>query len=248
MKVVTLGPIGTFSHEVAKGHFKKAKLLFFNTIDQVFEAVDKGKADRGLVPLENSDSGIIPLTISQLMNHSLFVVDAIHKNVAYHLAGMGGNAEITLLFVHPQTFQQCHRHIEQWCPKAEIVYTPSNAASAQKLLEAKSPKVAAVVPSLAVELYALSVIAANIQDDPENSTRFLVISRKPQRKGSRTMAFLFSEVEEGALYALLEERKLPALVMRRLVLKNLECPTYLVEYEGNPVGLSDLQTKLLGCY
>ncbi|MCH9613718.1 MAG: hypothetical protein SP1CHLAM54_07270 [Chlamydiia bacterium] len=243
MKIVTLGPEGTYSHQAARRLFPKAKYLFVDTIEEIFEVVKDGKAEKALLPLENSGSGFVENSMQGLMRHSLSIVGEAVEAVHHYLVGFGVLEEAETLFVHPHTYSQCHQTIKKLLPKVNVVYTPSNGRSAEKLARTKSQKAVAICSRFAAKLYDIPVLLENVQDKPNNETRFVVLSKK-STKGEKGAAFLFTEQSTQTLKDLLEALDLIAL--RKVPLPEVDCSTYLIEYRGDRLALNDHQTKLLG--
>ncbi len=178
MKVAALGPEGTFSHGAVLKYAADASVVFAPTLYEVFEAVDKGDAEIGIVPIENSLSGTIGLTTDGLMNFNMNVIGEVVLPIRHQLAGKGKIVDIKKVYVQPQTYDQCITFIREQLHDAQITMTLSNADSAQLLDSSSKLEEAAIVPSLAVEHYGLNVIQKDIQDDDHNKTRFFVISKE----------------------------------------------------------------------
>ena len=206
--IATLGPKGTFSHEAVLKRDKNAELLFKNTVWDVFEAVAANEVDEGVVPIENSVSGTIGLTLDALMEFDLNIIAEIILPIKHNLVGYDGVKEIKTLYVHPSTYEQCEKFIRKTIPEAKIIQTSSNAASAEIIAEKKDQTKAAIVPLEAVEIYKLKVIKKNVQDNKFNITKFIVISKKePQKTSSeRTSIAIYPQADKpGLLYSLLGE-------------------------------------------
>jgi len=208
MKIATLGPKGTFSHEALLKRNKKAAVVFKNTVWDIFESVDNNEVDEGIVPLENSVSGTIGLTLDALMEFDLNIIAEIILPIKHNLVGHDGMKDIKTLYVHPSTYEQCEKFIRKNLPDVKIIQTSSNAASAKMIAEKKDKTKAAIVPTEAIEIYKLKAIKKNIQDNKFNVTRFVVISKKKAKKTSRdrTSIAIYPQVDKpGLLYNLLGE-------------------------------------------
>ncbi|MBW2974672.1 prephenate dehydratase [Candidatus Woesearchaeota archaeon] len=210
MKIATLGPEGTFSSEAAarreKGPKNEYKLK--NTVWDIFESVDNGEADEGVVPIENSVSGTIGLTLDSLMEFDLDIVAEIILPIKHNLVGHDGMKSIKTLYVHPATYEQCEKFIRKNLPDVKIIQTSSNAASAKIIAEQKDREKAAIVPKSAIEIYGLKAIRKDIQDNKFNVTRFIVISKEQAKKTGkdRTSVAIYPQVDKpGLLYSLLGE-------------------------------------------
>jgi len=206
MKLSTLGPPGTFSHEAALRLDPKAEIVFQRTIRDVFEYTAGDLGCSGLVPLENSVSGSVGETLDALTNSELQIEKELIHPVIQHLAGVSGSRQITTILAHPQSYAQCENYIRSNYPDAEIIQTSSNGKSAEMLQESKRKDWAAIVPELAVKLYKLKMIHQGIQDNRYNVTRFVQISRKTTSSTGydRTSLAIYPQVDyPGLLHEML---------------------------------------------
>lgn len=243
MKIVLLGPEGTYSHQAAKRLFLKAKLLFVNTIEEIFEALKENKADKALLPIENSGSGFVEPSIQGLMKHPFSIVGEAVEAVHHYLMGYGVLEEAEMLYVHPHTYNQCYQTITKILPKINVIYTPSNGKSAAKLAKTHSTRSVAICSRFAAKLYDVPILMENVQDKPNNETRFFVLAKKGVT-GNKGACLLFTEQSREILLNLLEGLDLIAL--RKVPLPEVDCSTYLVEYRGDSSPLNDHQIKALG--
>ncbi|MBI2138776.1 prephenate dehydratase [Candidatus Woesearchaeota archaeon] len=179
MTIATLGPEGTFSHEAALKFNGDSTILFQKTVWDVFDAVNRNNAEMGVVPLENSVSGSVGLTLDALMEFNLEIVGEAILQVRHHLAGLGSLKTIRTLYVQQHTYEQCEKFIRENLAHAELKITGSNADSAKSISGVSDTSVAAVVPSLAIPVYKLHEIKSGIQDHAFNTTRFIAISKTP---------------------------------------------------------------------
>lgn len=206
--IATLGPKGTFSHEAALSYKKNSKIAFNRTVWDVFDTVSSKKADLGIVPLENSLSGTVGLTIDALMRFNLNIVDELILPILHNLASYGTLKTIKTVYIHPVTYEQSERSLRKLFPKADYIETSSNGDSAKRLLKTKDKTKAAVIPSLAAKIYGLKVIKKNIQDNKSNLTKFIVISYKAAKRTGkdRTTITIYPQTDKpGLLYNLLGE-------------------------------------------
>ncbi|OPX63461.1 prephenate dehydratase domain-containing protein [Methanoregula sp. PtaB.Bin085] len=173
MTTITLGPEGTFSHEVTL-KLKCRELVFAPTIHAIMAAVAKGDGD-GVVPMENSEAGGVGETLDGLSKYPLYITGEMYLPIHHNLASTVPLKEIRVIFAHPQTHEQCSDKIEAW--GIPVIHTSSNAASAQ---EAKRvPNAGAILSEAAANLYRLPIIVPAVQNNPDNITRFVRISRTP---------------------------------------------------------------------
>ena len=208
MRIATLGPEGTFSHEAALKHESKAAFLFTDTIRDVFEAVASNKADFGVVPVENSVAGTVGQTLDYLMEFGLKIKAEEVLPINHYLAGFGAVNDVKALYLHQQTYEQCELFIKKNLPKAEIIQTSSNGKSAEMLSKSKDRSKAAIIPKIAVDIYKLKILKKDVQDNRFNITRFFVIAKDDDKKTGRdrTSIAVYPQVDRpGLLYEMLGE-------------------------------------------
>lgn len=205
LRIAYLGPEATFTHQAARSKFG-ASVAYSpqGSISEVFDAVSRGRADYGVVPVENSWEGAVNHTLDMFLESELQVCAQILLRIEQHLLAGGPKGGIRKVYSHPQAFGQCRRWLHANLPKAEWVEVSSTTRAAE--LAAKEAGAAAVAGKLAGELYGLATIEACIQDSPENTTRFLVIGQKasPATGADRTSLMFSVPHEPGALYRALE--------------------------------------------
>lgn len=177
MKIATLGPEGTFSQEAAKKYNKAAEISFERSIKDVFKAVNEGRAQKGIVPVENSVGGAVGFTLDAFLDYSLKIEEEMVIPVAHSL--MAGRethlSDIKILYLHGQTFSQCENFIGKNLSSAKVLEVFSNAEAARMV--SKSPRSSACLgPSAAAGVYGLMVLRENVQDSQLNVTRFFVVS------------------------------------------------------------------------
>lgn len=201
MTIAYLGPEATFTHQAAIQRFGSSLLYAAQkTIADVFNEVAKGRADYGVVPVENSTEGVVTHTLDMFVDSDLKIVSQIVLPISHCLVSKSGRAHIKKLYVHPQSLAQCRTWVHKNLPAAEIVETSSNARSAE--LAAQEKHSAAIAGLLAAEKYGVPVLEHDIQDNAANATRFLVLGRKcsPPTGHDRT-SLMFSIADEvGALH------------------------------------------------
>jgi chorismate mutase / prephenate dehydratase len=207
LRVAYLGPAGTFSHLAAREVFGgEAELLPEASIAQVFAAVERGGADHGVVPVENTTEGVVTQTLDTFVESELPICAEAVLPIALCLASRSGRLEdVRRVASHPQPLAQCRAWLDQKLPSAERLEVASTVAAAE--LAAREDDVAAVGSRLAAELLGLRVAAAGIQDRRDNSTRFLVVGgRAPGPSGCDLTSVVFTvrKAEAGALHRLLE--------------------------------------------
>ncbi|UCG35169.1 MAG: prephenate dehydratase [Candidatus Omnitrophota bacterium] len=203
LKIAYLGPEGTFTHLAAIKKFgKKLKYIPAESIPGVFEKVEKGEVDYGVVPIENSIEGVVNYTLDMFFSSPLKVCAEIVLNISHSLLGTSGK-KIKRIYSNPQVFAQCRKWISQTYPNIELVPTASTAKAAQAAK--KDPQGACIGNSVLAGLYGLKVIASSIEDSSSNITRFLVIAKNDSpSSGKDKTSILFSIKDRvGALHDVL---------------------------------------------
>jgi chorismate mutase/prephenate dehydratase len=200
--VACLGPEASFSHLAARSHFGgSTTLLLQKTIYQVFDAVERGKADGGVVPVENSLEGSINLTLDRLITTPLKIRGEILLRIGYCLLSAGHDvAQVRKVYSHPQALAQCQKWLRAHLPHAELVETESTAAAAALMPE--TPEGAAVCSRTAAEVYKLRILEESIEDHASNITRFLIMGTgKCRRTGTDKTSIVFGTPDApGALH------------------------------------------------
>jgi len=208
LKIGFLGPEGTFSQTAVYKHFgHSARALALSTIDEVFHEVEAGHADFGVVPIENSTEGSVNHTLDRFLVSPLRICGEVELRIRQNLMGkMRSLREVKRICSHPQSLAQCRQWLKEHLPDIEIIPESSNAEAARRARDEKGT--AAIAGETASEVYGLTILAADIEDRPDNSTRFLVIGRRTfGRSGNDRTTLLVSTGHTeapGALYRLLE--------------------------------------------
>jgi chorismate mutase / prephenate dehydratase len=218
ISVAYLGPQGTFSEEAAVRQFgRSARLLPCASIDEVFRQVEAGQAGYGVVPIENSTEGSIGRTHDLLLATPLKVCGEVLLPVHHCLMNKSGKtAGIGRILSHSQSLAQCNAWLNQRYMHARRMPVVSNAEAAR--LAAKDGRAAAIASSAAAAVYGLKIIASNIEDEPQNTTRFLVIAAHdagPSGK-DKTSLILSTRNVPGAMHALLTPLAKHGVSMTRL--------------------------------
>jgi len=178
LKVAFLGPEGTFSQQAVLKHFgHSVRALPLTSIGEVFEEVQAGHADFGIVPIENSTEGTVNNTLDLFLTSPLKICGEVELRIHQHVMGrMHGLEKIVRVCSHQQSLAQCRQWLDEYLPNAERVPVSSNAEAARRARDEDGT--AAIAGQAAAEIYGLNVIIPEIEDTPDNSTRFLVIGRK----------------------------------------------------------------------
>lgn len=210
LSIAFLGPLGTYSEQAALKQFGKGQTAdVCGSIDEVFRKVESGQADYAVVPVENSTEGAVSLTLDLLLQSSLTIISEVTLPIHHCLLSAQDDvSKITHIFSHGQSLAQCHEWLNKYCPKVEREAVASNARAAQMVHELVSTKgtfAAAIASKRAAELFNLNVLAENIEDDPKNTTRFLVLGKHdvaPSGK-DKTSLVISAKNQPGAVVELL---------------------------------------------
>lgn len=208
LSVSYLGPEGTYTQSAVYKHFgHQVSTRVAAAIDDIFRDVESGAASYGVVPVENSTEGVVTSTLDLLLATPLSICGEVLLPVHHHLlSGFDAIERIDVVYAHPQSFAQCRRWLDNQLPNTPREPMPSNGAAARRVSE--TGRGAAIASAAAGVLYKLNALAANIEDDPNNTTRFLVIGRQqPEPTGADRTSLVCSAPqggEPGALFSLLE--------------------------------------------
>lgn len=206
LKVAFLGPQATYTHVAAMRQFGlSARLVPLKSISSIFDEVSRGRASYGVVPVENSNEGVVSHTLDMFMSSELKVIAEILLPVSHDLLNLSGEVgDIRKVISHPQAIGQCRTWLEENLPDIPLVDASSTANAAQQAAEDAS--VAAIASESAASLYGLRVVKNKIEDNPNNFTRFLVIGSEMQSpSGNDKTSIMFSVKDQaGVLYHMLE--------------------------------------------
>ncbi|MCH6557401.1 MAG: prephenate dehydratase [Nitrospirae bacterium] len=204
-KVAYLGPRATFTHLACTQKFgASAQYIPMNSIKDVFNEVERGLANFGVVPVENSTEGVVNHTLDMFMDSNLLIYGEVLQEVSHHLLSKASRVEdVKRIYSHPHAIAQCRNWLETNLPHVPVLEVPSTARAAELCVD--EPSAAAIASELARQLYGLKVLKSRIEDNLNNFTRFLVLSQKaPERTGKdKTSVMLSVKDRVGALYDLL---------------------------------------------
>ncbi len=206
LNIACLGPEATFSHIAAIQQFGESVCcLHTSSVPDIFDEVERGRADYGVVPIENSTEGVINLTLDMFVESPLQICAEVMLEVSQCLLSEAEKLEeIKIVYSHPQALAQCYNWLSRNMPHAEIKETFSTAMAAK--MAKVEPKSAAIASEFAGKIYSLPVCRLKIEDNAQNFTRFWVIgSKSPGRTGNDKTSLMFSIKDGvGALHAMLE--------------------------------------------
>ncbi|MEM7195547.1 MAG: prephenate dehydratase [Pseudomonadota bacterium] len=206
LSVSILGPLGTFSEAAARQHFGSTMQIEpCDTVSDAFRAAETGRTDFCVVPVENSNEGGVGSTLDRLVTTGLEVCGEINFKVHHNLlSNCEAIADIKQVTAHPQALAQCRVWLDKNLPNATRMPANSNAEAA--VVAASESHVAAIAGMSAAERYKLSVLAQDIEDSADNTTRFLVLSdrKTPPTRNDKTSLLLSAKNRPGALLHLLQ--------------------------------------------
>jgi chorismate mutase/prephenate dehydratase len=218
LRIAYLGPAGTFSEMAVAKHFgHSVDNVPLASIDEVFRQAETGAAQCAVVPVENSTEGAVGRTLDLLLQTPLRICAEIVLRVHQNLMAKGESlAGVTRVYSHAQSLAQCHQWLARNLPQAERVQVSSNAEAAR--LAAAEPSSCAVGPAIAAERYRLALLAENIEDAPNNLTRFLVLGNLETAPTGRdvTSLVLSAPNRPGAVHALIGPFAKHAVSMSRI--------------------------------
>jgi chorismate mutase/prephenate dehydratase len=218
LRIAYLGPEGTFTQAAALKHFGHSVGTEPHlSIDEIFREVEAGACQYGVVPVENSTEGVITHTLDMFLNSPLRITGEVQLRVHHNLLGrLDGLDAIRRIYSHQQSLAQCRGWLDEHLPKVELTAVSSNAEAAR--LAAQDSGAAAIASREAADIYGLRVMVASIEDEPDNTTRFLVIGRDqvPPSGKDKTSLLLSASNKPGALHSLLSPLARHGISMTRI--------------------------------
>ncbi len=205
MKIAFLGPEGTFTQAAALKHFgHSVRTQSLGSIPEVFRDVESGVCAYGVVPVENSTEGVVTHTLDMFLSSPLHICGEVSLRINHHLMGLVETLDqVRTVYSHQQSLAQCRGWLDRRLPRARRIGVGSNAEAAR--LAAGEPGAAAIAGEAAAEIYGLKILSRNIEDEPGNTTRFLVIGRQepPPSGEDKTSLLLATRNVAGGLHRLL---------------------------------------------
>jgi len=248
-RVAFQGERGAFSEMAAINFFgNPINLLPCKSFEQVCREVASGKADYGILPIENSQTGSINKVHDLLLDESLFAIGEEILKVEHCLIAKDGTSikDINRIYSHPQALAQCENYLSKNLPFCQIIPVYDTAGSVKMIKESEGAKSAAIASHYAADLYRMKILKSDIQDNQSNHTRFFIISPElsHNRKNNKT-SIIFAVVSvPGAIYKCLKE-----LAKRDINLSRLESrpskrePWEYVFYMDFEKGLDEVETR-----
>jgi len=204
LRIAYMGPEATFSHLASLKKFGSSVThVPCENVAEVFNRVEGGDCDYGVVPIENSIEGVVTHTMDLLVESDLKICSQLLLDVTHHLMSKSALSQVKEIYSHPQVLGQCRHWLMQNMPKAHLIPVVSTTKAAQMV--AKKKNAACIASQVAASLYGLTILKKNIQDSAHNITRFLVISTMdvPQTGSDRTSLVFSIKDKVGALHAML---------------------------------------------
>jgi len=219
LKVAYLGPEATFTHIASREQFgHKTAFLPEQSVKDVFERVEKGEADFGVVPVENSTEGVVAHTLDMFLDSNLQISAEVILGIHHCLLSKLGSVErVRRIYSHSQALAQCRTWLRRNLPNVPVLDAASTSEAAR--LAARDKTAAAIASAYAAEYYGLGILARNIEDLRNNYTRFFVVGKRGGERTGRdlTMVMFSLKDEPGVLY-----RSLAAFAKRRINLTKIE--------------------------
>lgn len=217
LRVAFLGPAGTFSEQALRLHFgSSVDALACKSFDEIFRAAEAGSVDYGIVPVENSAEGAVNRNLDLLLTSPLKICGEVSLAIAHNLLTRSGTLDgVERVCAHPQALAQCIGWLDRNAPQLRREPVSSNAEGAR--IAAADPTAAGIASTLAAARWNVQIVARNIQDDPHNRTRFVVLGQADcARSGADQTSLILSVPDRaGAVYALIEPLARHGVSMKR---------------------------------
>lgn len=218
MDIAYLGPEGTFTQAAVLKQFgHSVNTVAMRTIPDVFKAVHSENAHFGIVPIENSTEGVVTHTLDMLLKSELKICGEILLRIQHNLLSNEDTLDdVKIIYAHEQALAQCRNWLNRYAPNAECKAVSSNGLAAD--LAVKEKGAAAIAGQMASDFYGLSILAAGIEDEANNTTRFLVIGNQDLRAtdNDKTSLVVSANNHPGLLHQLLEPIAKHEINMTRL--------------------------------
>lgn len=239
LKVVYLGPPATYTHLACIERFgNSVRTLPKESIQEIFEAVERENADFGVVPIENSTEGMVNGTLDMFIESEVKIRGEILMRISHDLLSRSGKPEeVRKIYSHPQALAQCRRWLRKNFPQVEVSETVSTSRAAQ--MAADDEAAAAIASSAAAPLYGLKAIESRIEDYVHNYTRFLVLGRRIEKPTGRDKtSLLFSTVDSpGSLYRVLKPLSEKAINLTKIESRPIKDKpweyVFFLDFEGH---------------
>ena len=215
--VACQGTEGAYSQQACEKLFAYPDILYFETFDGVFSAVEKGMCRYGILPIENSTAGSVTQVYDLMEKHDFHIVGAHKLRIEHYLMGKSSSGPIREVVSHEQALMQCSEYLKAH-PEIKVTKMENTAVAAEYVATSSRTDIAAIASRSCAELYGLTILDSNISNSQSNYTRFICISRKPEiypfaRKISLMMVL---KHEPGALNAVVSRLALEGVNLLKL--------------------------------
>ena len=264
--VACQGIEGAYSQIACDSLFKSPSILYFNTFEQVFTAVENGACQYGILPIENSTAGSVNATYDLMTRHNFYIVRSARLKVSHNLLSKGGVSleDIREVFSHEQAINQCSAFLSG-LNGVKVTVVENTAIAARMVAQSERTDVAALSSRFCGEEYGLNLLRTNVQNQDNNYTRFICISKNPEiyPGADRTSLMMILPHRPGTLYNVLskfyalglnlrklESRPLPDREVEFRFYFDLECSVYAPEMERlfRDLEAESEQFRYLGTY
>jgi chorismate mutase/prephenate dehydratase len=263
--VACQGVEGAYSQIACDHMFKSPTILFFQSFAHVFRAVESGMCQYGILPIENSTAGSVNAVYDLMISHNFYIVRSARLKVSHNLLAKHGATldGIKEVYSHEQALSQCANYLSEKGIKVNVV--ANTAMAARMVSESDRTDIAAVSSRFCAEHYGLDILDSNIQDQDNNYTRFICISKKPEiyPGADRTSLMMTLPHQPGSLYNVLakfyalnlnlrklESRPLPGREFEFMFYFDIEASVYAPEVEKlfRDLESESEQLRYLGTY
>ena len=264
--VACQGVEGAYAQIACERIFKSPFIMYFKSFDGVFNAIEQGLCQYGILPIENSTAGSVKKVYDLMIHHNFSIVRTIRLKIDHNLLALPGSRmdQIKKIYSHEQAISQCSAFLKKF-PNAEVIPVENTAVAASQVAQSGQKDVAALCSHACEELYGLTCLAASVQDEGNNRTRFICISKNLEiYPGSdKTSIMMILNHKPGALYKVLarmyvlginviklESRPIPERDFEFMFYFDLETSIYSEEFVQLMCELDDLceEFKYLGSY
>lgn len=218
-RVACQGIEGAYSQIACDSIFKSPSIMYFKSFDNVFKAVESGMCQYGILPIENSTAGSVNTIYDLMLRHNFSIVRSARLKVSHNLLAKYGTklSDVKEIFSHEQAINQCAAFLAGM-KGAKVTVVENTAVAAKMVAESEDPGVAALSSRFCAEHYGLQTLQANVQDQDNNYTRFICISKKPEiyPGADRTSFMMIISHKPGSLYNVLSKFYALGINLRKL--------------------------------
>ena len=218
-RVACQGIEGAYSQIACDSIFKSPSIMYFKSFDNVFKAVESGMCQYGILPIENSTAGSVNTIYDLMLRHNFSIVRSARLKVSHNLLAKYGTklSDVKEIFSHEQAVNQCAAFLAGM-KGVKVTVVENTAVAAKMVAESEDPCVAALSSRFCAEHYGLQTLQANVQDQDNNYTRFICISKKPEiyPGADRTSFMMIISHKPGSLYNVLSKFYALGINLRKL--------------------------------